>query len=321
MKFLVTGGAGFIGSNAADALIDEGHEVLVVDDLSSGKKEYINPKAKFYQRDITDEFSLNPLFKGIDGVFHFAARARIQPSFKDPDLYFRVNAMGTRNILLAAKKHGVKRVVYSASSSAYGEVDVLPVKEDFKLTSQAFHPYGSTKRIGEMLMRDMGKSTGGPETVCLRYFNVYGPRQPMKADSPYATVVGIFLDQLIHGQPITIVPDGYQRRDFTWVGDVAKANLLAMQSPKAGDAEIINIGSSTNYSIWDVARLILGVSPAIKPEELLASGKCAFAPERRGEVFATLADISKAKELLGWEPKVSFEEGIKQLLNLLNSKS
>ncbi len=315
MKFLVTGGAGFIGSHIVDALIRDGHKVVVIDNLCSGKKEHLNPKADFYQLDISDESAVDPLFKGIDGVFHLAAMARIQPSFKDPDLYFRVNAIGTRNILLAAKKHGVKRVVYSASSSAYGPVDILPVAENIKLTAQALHPYGSTKRMGEMLMRDMGKITGGPETVCLRYFNVYGPRQTTTVDGPYATVIGIFLDLAREGKPLPIVPDGRQRRDFTWVGDVVNANLLAMQSSKVGGAEIINIGTGSNYSICDVARLILGLSSDTKPEDLLASGKCVFAPERRGEVFATLADVSKAKELLGWESKVSFENGIKKLLS------
>lgn len=319
MRYLVTGGAGFIGSNLVDRLIEQGNEVIVIDNLSTGKKENINSKAKFCELDITDEKSIEPVFEGIDGVFHLAAMARIQPSFENPDLYFRVNVLGTRNVLVSAKKHGVKRAVYSASSSAYGSVDVVPVKEDFKITSQAFHPYGSTKRMGEMLMRDLGKITGGSETVCLRYFNVYGPRQTTTIDGPYATVVGIFLDLAKQGQPFTIVPNGDQRRDFTWVGDVVAANLLAMQSSKVGDAEIINIGSGVNYSIWDVARLILQAPPTATPEELIAGGKCVFAPQRRGEVFETLADISKAKKLLDWEPKVKFLEGINKLLERIKN--
>ncbi len=315
MKYLVTGGAGFIGSHIVDALIEQGHEVLLVDNQSSGRTEYfINPKAKFFKADISDFAAIEPLFAGVAGVFHVGAMARIQPSFADPDFYFRTNVVGTRNVLLAAKKYGVKRVVYSASSSAYGSAEKLPVKEDQKIPSQALHPYGSTKRMGEMLMRDLGKMTGGPETVCLRYFNVFGPRQTTAADGAYATVVGIFLHQLKRGGPITIVPSGYQRRDFTWVGDVVSANLLAMNSSRVGNAEILNVGSGKNHSMWDVAKLILQVPLSAKPEELLAAGKCLMAPERRGEVFETLADISKTKELLGWEPKVSFEEGIRQLL-------
>jgi len=311
MRYLVTGGAGFIGSHLVDSLINDGHEVVVIDNLATGKKEYINHQAEFHQLDIRDHQEIEPLFKNIDGVFHLAALARIQPSFHNPDLYFQVNVVGTRNILLASKKHGVKRIVYSASSSAYGISDVLPLSEDLKLTSQALHPYGSTKRMSEMLMRDMGRLTGGPETVCLRYFNVYGPRQTTTADGPYATVIGIFLDLAKRGQPLTIVPDGYQRRDFTWVGDVVKANRLAMTSPKVGDGEIINIGSGKNYSIWEVARLVLNTAPDESPEQLLKSGRCVMAGERRGEVRESLADISRAKELLGWKPRFVLEEGIR----------
>ncbi|MDP3999509.1 MAG: NAD-dependent epimerase/dehydratase family protein [bacterium] len=314
MKYIVTGGAGFIGSHITDALISQGHQVAVIDDLSSGKKDRFNPKAEFHQLDIVDLAAIDPIFQGVDGVFHVAAKARIQPSFKDPDAYFRTNVIGTRNVLMAAKQHGVKRVIYSASSSAYGPVDQLPLQEDFKVPSQSLHPYGSTKRMGEMLMRDLGKVTGGPETVCLRYFNVYGPRQTNTADGAYATVVGIFLDFLKEGKPLTIVPSGHQRRDFTWVGDVANANLLAMNSLKVGSGEIINIGGGKNYSIWDVAKLILQVPLGTAPEELLASSKCVLAPERMGEVAETLADVSTAKKLLDWEPKVNFADGIKSLL-------
>ena len=315
MKYLVTGGAGFIGSHIVDALISQGHQVAVIDDLSSGKRKNLNSKAELFQSDIADYSAIEPLFRGMDGVFHVAARARIQPSFKDPDLYFRSNTLGTRNVLVAAKKHDVKRVVYSASSSAYGSSDIFPTKEEFKLTTQSLHPYGSTKRMGEMLMRDMGKATGGPETVCLRYFNVYGPRQTTVSDGAYATVAGIFLDLAKSGRPLTITPDGNQRRDFTWVRDVVNANLLAMQSEKVGSGEIINIGAGKNYSIWEIAKLILSVPTGTNPEELLASGKCVWASDsRRGEVWETLADNSRAKELLGWAPTMDFSQGIKILL-------
>ncbi|MDD5547625.1 MAG: NAD-dependent epimerase/dehydratase family protein [Candidatus Pacebacteria bacterium] len=313
MKYIVTGGAGFIGSNLVDRLIENGHEVTVIDNLSTGRKENINPRANFLQLDITDEKSIEPFFKGIDGIFHLAAMARIQPSFENPDLYFRVNVLGTRNILEAAKKNGVKRVVYSASSSAYGDSDVLPLRENFKVPAQALNPYASTKRIGEMLMVDLGKLTGGPETVCLRYFNVFGPRQSTLADGPYALVVGIFLGLKNQGKPMTIVPDGHQRRAFTWVNDVAEANMAAMNSQKVGNGEIINIGSGVSYSIWDIAKLVLE-SPNATPEQLISSGKCVLAPKRQGEVKETVADISKAKDLLGWEPKMNFPDGIKKLL-------
>src|SRR3989344_4589014 len=219
-KYIVTGGAGFIGSHIADALIESGDAVLIIDDLSTGKEKNINPKAEFHRVDIRDLEKIKPFFKGVDGIFHLAALARIQPSFDNPGLFFDVNVVGTRNILQIAKENNVKRVVYSASSSAYGDQDSLPLKEDMRLSAQALNPYSSTKRIGEMLMYDKGILTGGPETVCLRYFNVYGPRQTTTADGPYATVIGIFLDQFKEGRPLTIVSNGEQRRDYTHVYDV-----------------------------------------------------------------------------------------------------
>jgi len=315
MKYIVTGGAGFVGSHVSDYLINQGHEVIVIDNLVTGKKEYLNSKAKFHQLDITDYNAIESLFRGVDGVFHLAALARIQPSFEDPDLYFRVNAIGTRNILAAAKKYGVKRVVYSASSSAYGQREDMPLHEDDKVTAQSLHPYGSTKRMGEMLMRDLGKYTNGPETVCLRYFNVYGPRQSTTLDGPYATVIGIFCDLFKRGKSLPVVPDGHQRRDFTWAGDVAAANYAAMTSPKVGNGEIINIGTKQSYSIWDVAKLVWGAPQTATVEDMLKSGKCVMAPARRGEVKETLANISRAKELLDWEPKMEFKEGIQRCLD------
>lgn len=332
MKYVVTGGAGFIGSHIVDALVKEGHEVCVIDNLTTGKlihledsKEKITHHhldiSNFNDNNILNLIAVMPVvrkvFKDADGIFHTAALARIQPSFDDPDLYFRVNAEGTRNILMAAKKYGVRRVIYSASSSAYGNLaeSEFPVKENHQVDSQALHPYGSTKRMGEMLMKDMGKMTGGPETVCLRYFNVYGPRQTNATDGPYPTVIGIFHDMLKQGKPLTIVPDGHQRRDFTHVSDVVRANLLAMYSSQVGNAEIINIGTGRNYSMWDVAKIMLGKSPNTNPKELLDAGLCELIAERRGEARVSLADISEAKRLLGWEPKMSLENGLKSLLN------
>ena len=317
MQILVTGGMGFVGSHIVDACVARGDSVFSVDDMHAGKKENANPKAPNFQVDISDLENLEKVFREIkpEIVFHCAALARIQPSFQNPERYFEVNAIGTRNVLKLAKLFGAKRAVYSASSSAYGDRPAPALREDMKLTTQSLHPYGSTKRMGEMLMRDMGRVTGGPETVCLRYFNVYGPRQTNTADGPYATVIGIFLDQARKGEPLTIVPDGAQRRDFTWVGDVVSANLLAAQSPKVGDGEIINIGSGENHSVWGVASLVLGLDENTAPEELLKSGKCVLAPPRRGEVRVTLADITRARALLGWEPQMKFEKGIETLLS------
>lgn len=314
MNILVTGGLGFIGSHIVDACVARGDETISVDNLHAGKKEHSNPAAVNREVDISIRKELEEVIGQFrpEVIFHAAAMARIQPSFDNPGRYFEVNVIGTRNVLTLAKKYGVRRVVYSASSSAYGNQEP-PLHEDMKLTTQALHPYGSTKRMGEMLMRDEGRVTGGPKTVCLRYFNVYGPRQTTTADGPYATVIGIFLSQLKEEKPLTIVPDGTQRRDFTWVSDVVRANFLAAKSLHVGDGEIINIGSGKNYSIWEVAHLVLSCSPDTKPEELIQSGKCVMAPPRQGEVFASLADISRAKELLDWSPEVSFEKGIQTL--------
>ena len=308
-KYIVTGGAGFIGSHIADALIESGDAVLIIDDLSTGKEKNINPKAEFHRVDIRDLEKIKPFFKGVDGIFHLAALARIQPSFDNPGLFFDVNVVGTRNILQIAKENNVKRVVYSASSSAYGDQDSLPLKEDMRLSAQALNPYSSTKRIGEMLMYDKGILTGGPETVCLRYFNVYGPRQTTTADGPYATVIGIFLDQFKEGRPLTIVSNGEQRRDYTHVYDVVKANLKAMDSSKVGSGEIINVGVGSNYSVFETAALVHG-----KNKEEMEEGKDFVMIEpRRGEARITLADVSKAKELLDWESQISLEDGILML--------
>lgn len=313
-RVLVTGGAGFIGSHIVDRLIGQEHEVIILDDLSTGKEEYLNPKAKFYRYDISNGEKINSFFKGVEEVYHVAGLARIQPSFDNPNRYFEVNAIGTRNVLMAAKEHGVRRVVYSASSSAYGDSNNSPLQEDFKVTSQALHPYGSTKRMGEMLMRDLGKVTGGPETVCLRYFNVYGPRQTTSKSDPYPTVIGIFCDLLNQNKPLTVVPDGYQRRDFTAVSDIVEANLLAMKSQKVGMGEIINVGTGVNHSIWEIVSFMLGVDPNTTPDELLTQGKCVVLHPRRGEVKETLADIIKARELFSYEPQLEFYEGLKQVM-------
>jgi UDP-glucose 4-epimerase len=308
-KVLVTGGLGFIGSHTVDLLSWRDYEVGVVDLKDSRKVDYANPRAEYFQCDISLPRALAKIFEKLTPtyVIHCAALARIQPSFNDPDHYFKTNVEGTRNVLALARQYRVKRVVYSASSSAYGEV-TPPFKEDVLLPPQALSPYASTKRMGEMLMKDMGKLTGGPETVCLRYFNVYGPRQATLADGPYATVVGIFLSQKQEGKPLTIVAPGRQRRDFTHVFDVREANLLAMISKKVGNAEIINIGTGKSYSVLQVASLVLGKPCSF---DLFTTKDCLLVPERRGEVFATRADISKAKALLGWWPSISLESGIK----------
>ncbi len=299
MKYIVTGGAGFIGSHVVDALIARGDEVHVVDIFLSGKRERVNPQAIIHEVDIRNFNDLVPIFKGAAGVFHLAAQPRMQYSIQEPRLTNDINITGTLNVLLAARDAGVKRVVYSASSSAYGTKHPMPLREDMEACPVI--PYAIQKRVGEQYC-EMVARFYGLETVAIRYFNVYGPRQTTDKDGPYATVIGIFLGQAKNGQPMTVVPDGTQLRDFTHVYDTVRANLLAMESPKVGKGEIINIGTGTNYSMLQIADMI--------------GGKWEFTDPRQGETHETRADISKAKELLGWEPKVSFEEGIGELKKL-----
>lgn len=298
-KFIVTGGAGFIGSHIVDHLIARGDEVHVVDNFLTGKRERLNAGAIVHEVDIRDADKLPAIFRGATGIFHTAAQPRMQYSIEQPKLTNDINITGTLNVLLAARDRGVKRVVYSASSSAYGYKHPMPLHEDME--PGPIMPYAIQKRVGEQYC-SMVSRFYGLETVSLRYFNVYGPRQTTDADGPYATVIGIFLGQREKGAPMTIVPDGTRRRDFTHVTDVTRANLLAMESDKAGKGEIINIGCGKNYSILEVADLIGGPRVFIEP--------------RQGEVKETLADCRKAKALLDWEPEVSFEEGIAELKKL-----
>ena len=290
-KLLVTGGAGFIGSNLVDELVKAGHKVSIIDNLSLGKREYLNPEAKFYKKDIRDLKSIKSLFKGVDCVFHLAAQPRIQPSIINPAESFSNNVLGTFNVILAARDNKVKKFVYSASSSAYGDQKKSPLKEAMKPNPK--NPYALFKYKGE-LMCDLFYKLYGLPTVCLRYFNVYGERQ--STIGAYATVIGIFLKQRKSGKPLTIVGNGNQRRDFTYVKDVARANILAMKSKKAV-GHVINIGSGQNYSVNEVAKLI--------------EKKHVYIPPRPGEARGTLPDISKAKKLLGWQPKVKLTDWLK----------
>ena len=286
MKYLVTGGAGFIGSHIVDKLIELGHEVTVVDDLSTGVKSNINEQATFIQLDISDRVSRGDLciaMENVDTVFHCAALARVQPSIQNPQKYHKANIDGTFNVLLSARDSKVKRVVYSASSSAYGDQKQMPLEET--MPTGPISPYGLQKLGGEQYCFVFSKCYG-LETVSLRYFNVYGERQLV--DGAYCTVVGIFLKQKADGKTLTITNDGEQRRDFTYVGDVVDANIKAATSDKVGDGEVINIGRGNNYSVNEIAAAI--------------GGETEFIGERL-EPRETLADNSKAKELLEWEPQ------------------
>jgi len=287
-KILITGGAGFIGSNLVDEWVGLDCEVTVIDNLSTGKRENVNPRAKFFQYDIRDLPKIRPLFNEVDYVFHLAAFPRVQPSIEDPATSNDINLNGTLNVLIASRDARVKKVIYSASSSAYGMQSKMPLAEN--MPANPLSPYGLQKYMGEMYCRLFSLIYGLP-TVSLRYFNVYGPRQTL--EGAYALVMGIFVRQRLAGESMTIVGDGGQRRDFTHVEDVVRANILAAKSGKTGKGEVINIGCGQNFSVNELARLISGPTVSLPP---------------RIEPRETLADIGLARELLAWEPKINLPE-------------
>ena len=293
-KVVVTGGAGFIGSNLVDELIDNGLEVIVIDNLSTGKTENLNTGATFFQHDLSciNIDDLVDIFESVDVVFHLAALARVQPSIEDPLPYHEANVTATLNILYASTKANVKRVVYSASSSCYGNATKVPQNE--KDETNPLSPYGLQKYIGEQYCR-MFSEVYKLDTVSLRYFNVYGER--MSLSGAYCLVTGIFARQMQNNQSLTITNDGNQRRDFTYVGDVVSANLLASRYEKKLNGEVFNIGNGKNFSINEVAEMF--------------GGKKMYG-EKRLEPFETLADNRKAKNILKWSPKGNLREWIKK---------
>ena len=299
MNYLVTGGAGFIGSNLVDELIKNGHDIHIIDNFSSGKKENCNSKAEVHYLDISKSKNLKKIsevLNGCDTVFHCAASARVQPSIEDPINYEKNNTIGLINILKTAVDSNVRRFVYSASSSAYGPTDKLPSYENDPVNP--ISPYAAQKYYGEVACR-MFSDVYNIDTVSLRYFNVFGERQNL--GGAYATVIGIFLNQLSKNIPLTVNGDGKQRRDFTYVGDVVSANILACNSLNVGKGEIINIGSGKNISIYTVAKML---SNSIEFKKALK------------EPFANLASIEKAKKLLDWEPQTSLESWIERNKNV-----
>jgi len=294
MKCLVTGGAGFIGSNLVDELVRQGHEVTVLDNLSTGLKENINPSAKLIEADIRNLEAIRPAFVGQDWVFHLAALPRVQLSIEDPITTHEININGTLNVLVAARDAKVKKLVYSASSSAYGEQSVMPLQET--MLPSPISPYAIQKYVGEHYARNFSLLYGLP-TVSLRYFNAYGPRLAMAGG--YVTVISVFLQQKRDGKNMTITGDGTQTRDFTYVGDIVRANILAAQSERVGRGEVLNVGGGHNYSVNDIANKIGGVAEYLPP---------------RVEPHDTLADISRARNLIGWEPQVGIDEGLKNTI-------
>lgn len=298
MKCLVTGGAGFIGSHLTDRLLLEGHEVLVVDNFCGGwEKNLCKAKEhsgfRLVSADIRDQNSLKGLFEGIDWVFHLAALADIVPSIEQPQEYYETNVSGTFHVLEEAKKAGVKKFLYAASSSCYGLAKQFPTPEIAPISPQ--YPYALTKYLGEELVMHWASVYRLP-ALSLRLFNVYGPRA--RTTGAYGAVFGVFLAQKLHGKPFTVVGDGSQSRDFTYVTDVADAFYQAAKSELVG--EIMNVGSSGHYTVQQLVELL--------------GGPITYIPKRPGEPDCTFADISKIKEKLSWEAKVPFEKGVLQLL-------
>ena len=302
MRSLVTGGAGFIGSHLVDTLLEMGHQVTVVDNESStcNEKFYWNDKAWNVKADISDEKMMEQVFScvnegmpKIDWVFHLAAYSRIQIALQNPVGCVKTNVLGTTTLLQFAREHGVKAFINSSTSSSYGLKNEPPLRED--MPPDCLNPYSVSKVAAENMCK-MYSDLFDMNIVNLRYFNVYGDRQPVKGQ--YAPVVGLFLEQFKRGEAFTIVGDGEQRRDFTHVNDVVRANIAAAERASDISGEIINVGTGTNHSVNQIANIISN------------SYTKNFIPPRPAEARVTLADISKAKKLLGYMPSIEISDWI-----------
>lgn len=294
MKCLVTGGAGFIGSHCVDQLKEQGHEVIVVDNECAPEND------NFYWRDDTENHKVNildydqlaPLFGGVDYVFHFAAESRIQPSIIDPRYAINVNVTGTTNVCQAAREHGVKRLMYSGTSASYGLINKPPLHEE--MPTDCLNPYSVGKVGGEEVCK-MYTKLFGLETVRFRYFNVYGERSPTKGQ--YAPVIGLFFQQKMRNEPMTVVGSGERKRDYTHVSDIVQANILAATCEDVRCiGNLFNLGNGKNYSVLDLVKMI--------------GGPFVHIADREGEADETLADNTRAREILGWNPVVRLEQWI-----------
>lgn len=304
MKSIVTGGAGFIGSHVVDGLIARGDDVVVIDDLSEGRKENLSQagtKAKLVVASILDTETLSRVFKDADAVFHQAALRSVPKSLDEPLQYNHVNIDGTYNVLEAARKADIQRVVFASSSSVYGDGHPLPLKEEYYPRPKS--PYALTKLAGENYMA-MFHKLYGLKAISLRYFNVFGLRQP--PDSQYSGVIPLFITAAQNGMSPTIYGDGEQSRDFTYVSNVVKANILASEA-KAGFGEAFNIADGIAVTVNSLAsKIISHLGKEVRPT---------YAPARPGDVLHTLADLDKSREVLGYVPEVIFDEGLKLTIN------
>lgn len=299
MISLVTGGCGFIGSHIVDRLLKEGHIVRVIDNFSTGRPDNLNhhknnPNLQIFHMDIRNKQEIEPVFENVDYIFHMAALADIVPSIQKPEEYYTSNVLGTFYVLECAKKANIKKLVYAASSSCYGIPDQYPTDEEADIRPQ--YPYALTKRLGEETVLHWGQVYQLP-VVTLRLFNVYGTRS--RTSGTYGAVFGVFLAQKIAGKPFTIVGDGNQTRDFTYVTDVADAFYTVAMSDIVN--ETFNVGSGGTYSVNRLCELL--------------EGECVHIPKRPGEPDCTYADTKKIENAIGWKAKVSLEEGVKIILD------
>lgn len=286
---LVTGGCGFIGSHIVDKLVDMGHSVRIIDDLSAQENEefYYNDKASYWKKDISKD-DCNDIFNNVDYVFHLAARSRIQPTIENPGSCFEVNVVGTQRVLEWSRLNSVIKIVYSSTSSLYGQQNTIPFQPN--MPACCLNPYSMSKWMGEQVCK-LYFQLYGLNSIVLRYFNVYGPREPVKGQ--YAPVIGLFKRQAYNEKKITVVGDGLQKRDFTYISDVVNANICSMKSNI--DHNIYNIGTGKNYSIIEIANMI-NQGTGIE-----------YIAERQAEVRETLADITSTQNDLSWSPSCTVE--------------
>lgn len=301
-KCVVTGGAGFIGSHLTETLLSRGYDVTIVDNFATGRMENLRSFEKsknleIREVDITDFSEVLNVFKGATYVFHLAALADIVPSVEDPGKYHHANVNGTLSVLEAARKARIKKLIYAASSSCYGMPDTFPTPETAPI--RPMYPYALTKNIGEQYVLHWNQLYHLP-SISLRLFNVYGPRS--RTSGTYGAVFGVFLAQKIAGKPFTVVGNGTQTRDFTYVTDVVEAFIQAAESDVSG--EIFNVGSGGTYSVNDLVSLL--------------GGESVFIPKRPGEPDCTFAETLKIKNVLGWQPKVSFKDGVGKMIDAID---
>jgi len=302
MKALVTGGAGFIGSHLVDELVRKKYKVIVLDNLSTGSLKnlkFVKNKIKFIKCDLSQKRNLTNLLHGVDYVFHLAGLSEVNASIKNPVKYYKANVIGTLNVLNSVRHIKLKKFIYSASASCYGNPKEIPTSEKAKI--QTLSPYASTKRISEKIILQHAKTQGFP-AISLRFFNVYGPRS--KASGPYSAVISIFAKQKLANKPLTVVGNGLQSRSFIYVSDVVEVMIKAAKSKIFN--EIFNVGSQKSLKIEEIAKMF--------------KGKKIYIPKRTGDPKHSSANINKIAKLLNWKPKISIKEGINILLKTANKQ-